>query len=108
MQNSKVEEPSKSKPHNLKSSQASHPSQSGNAKTSDKTSRKEKKKQYGQEQARKDSITATGGNATNKSGGESNGGARKDLNQVTCYNCNEYENYSKNCPEPRKDASSEN
>ena len=91
--------PRSSHPHSLRSK---------NGKTSDKEARKEKKKQrrLDHERARKDSGTpATGVHAPNAA--STPGGARKDLNQITCYNCNEKGHYSRNCSEPRRDASEE-
>ena len=104
------EEPSdKAQSQDLNSSHSSQPhsSQSENiGETSDKKARKEKKKQrrLEDERARKDSTLATGINASNVP----NGGTRKDLSYITCFNCDKKGHYVTKCPEPRKDASSEN
>ena len=85
-------------------SSRSHSSRSEDGETSDKEARKEQKKQrrLDHERARKDSgsTPATGVNASGTSGG-----ARKDLSQVTYYNCNEKGHYSRNCSESERDAS---
>ena len=62
------------------------------AATSEKKSRREKKKQYRQAQAQKESTPAIGASRAKS----------KDLSQVTCYNCNEKGHYSWKCPELRK------
>ena len=107
------EEPSdKAQSQDLNSSHASHSSQPHSSQsenvgeTSDKKARKEKKKQrrLEDERARKDSTLATGITASNVP----NGGTRKDLSYITCFNCDKKGHYVTKCPEPRKDASSEN
>ena len=67
----------------------------------EKKARKEKKKKFRLDQARKDlSTLATGFNVTSTN---TNGG--RDLSQTVCYNCNMKEHLSRNCPEPKKNTS---
>ena len=83
---------------------SSHPysSRSENGETSEKNARKEKKKRHRREQARRGSIStsANGVNTTNV-----NGRARRELSQITFYNCREKGHYARNCSEPQRDAS---
>ena len=87
------------KAQNLK---PSHSWRSENSKTSNPKARKEKKKKYRREQAQKDSgsTPATSVNMT-----EASGQACKDMSQISYYNCTKKGHYSRNCPEPKKNAS---
>ena len=73
----------------------------GSSETSDKKARREKKKHrrldQQRDQGRKDtsSTPATGANS----------GTRKDMSQITYFNCNKKGHYSRNYSEPRKDVS---
>ena len=81
------------------SEDGSHPSQQISA-NSNKRSRREKKEQYRQDQARSRNshIPATNINATDA------GKVRKDLSHITCFNCNETGHYADKCTEPKADA----
>lgn len=83
-----------------------HSSRSENPTTSNKKSRREKKKQYcfDLERARKDSAPAPSVNTTNTSseaceGGVRRGGGRNYLSHITCFKCNETGHYANKCPE---------
>ena len=79
----------------------SNSSHAGSSETSNKKARREKKKHrrldQQQDQGRKDtsSTPATGANS----------GTKKDISQITCFNCNTKQHYSRNCSEPRKNVS---
>ena len=86
-------------PHSLRL----HSSQFENGETSDKKARKEKKKQrrLDHERAQKDSGSTPVADVNAYNGSS---GVCKDLSQIKCFNCNKKGHYSRNCPEPRKDA----
>ena len=72
--------------------------------SSKKKSRREKKKQYRHEPAQKVSTPATRVSARNgaaRTGTARNGGVRKDLRHITCFNCDKKGHYADKCPEPR-------
>ena len=79
----------------------SNSSPAGSSETSDKKAWREKKKHrrldQQWDQGRKDTsfTPATGANS----------GTRKDMSQITCFNCNKKGHYSRNCSEPRKNVS---
>ena len=104
-QSSRDDHPEKEKPQNPQvQKKSTQPPSSGSPRLdnddfAEKKARKEKKKKFCLEQARKDSSTpATGFNATSTNGG-------RDLSQTVCYNCNKKGHLSRNCPEPKKDTS---
>lgn len=71
-----------------------HSSRSGSLETSDKKYRKDEKKQRCQKQARKGYTLATSVSATSLADGPGNGtarngGVRKDLSHITCFNCDD-------------------
>lgn len=59
----------------------------------------EKKKKYPRKQAQKnsESIPAMSVNIT-----EASRETRKDISQISYYNCTKKRHYSRNCPKPRK------
>ena len=70
--------------------------------TSDKKTQKEKKKRHHRNQARRGSVSTsvTGVNASSPSDG-----VRRELSQVTCYNCCEKGYYTRNYSESQRDIS---
>lgn len=77
--------------------------------TSNKKLRGEKKERYCQEQGPDQNSRSppTSVGMTNTldralKGGACNGGVRKDLSHITCFNCDKKCHYADKCPEPRK------
>ena len=81
-----------------------HSSRSKNSETSEKSFRKEKKKQrrLDHKQARKDSTSDAGVHTSNVTSM-----ARKDLSHITCFNCNKKGHYATKCSELRKNSNTE-
>ena len=70
--------------------------------TSDKKTRKEKKKRHCYDQARRGSVSTSD---TGVSASSPFDGVRRELSQVTCYNCREKGHYVRNCSKPQRDTS---
>ena len=74
---------------------ASVPTSTQNSEPSDKARKDKKKKQH---KAKRDSTPATGVNKAEVGDHR----AKKDISEISCYNCNKKGHYSNKCPEPRK------
>ena len=96
MKDPRVEEP---KVRTQEATSLYHPK---SAKTSDRKTWKEKKKRLCRDQAQKGSVSTsvTGVNVSNPFVG-----VRRELGQVTCYNCREKRHYAWNCSEPQRNTS---
>ena len=94
------DEPSEKVPTQYNPPHFSHPHSSRSENCPDRKARKEKKKKHRREQAQRGSIFTS---ATNVNVASTNGGARRELNQVTCYSCLKKGHYTDKCTEPNKD-----
>ena len=95
MKDLRVEEPK------ARTQEATPPHRSESTESSEKA-RKEKKKKWlkeRKEKKAKDTTPASGSNATNAGGKK-----KKDLSQITCYNCNKSGHYASSCPESSKNS----
>lgn len=81
---------------------ASSPQRSKQLESSEKKSRREKKKQRHQIQACKDFNLATSDYTTTLSCGK----AQKDLSDITYFNCDKKRHYANKCPKPKEELDS--
>ena len=75
---------------------ASVPTSTQDSQSSDKVRKDKKKKQH---KAKRNSTPATGVNKAEVGDHEKK---KKDVNEITCYNCNRKGHYLNKCPKPQK------